>query len=155
MHPTTDMDKLQEPAVRVGSTLPTTQDVKEAYRTKHVHVHAAPPSRTISGERHSPAHGLTIDSFPQAELLSQAFMQFMHAMSTIFRDPKYEPLVDTLDQQFGHHRVTTSEVPHSAPPTLPTDETEREHSVARCNTQPALLRHLEKDDSELNSIMKK
>ena len=149
VHPVTDLDKQQEGGV--GSTLPNqVQDMKEGYKTQQV----APPSRTISSERHSPARALTIHDFPQAELLSQAFMQFMYSMSTIFRDPKYEPLVNSLDQQFGH-RPSTTEVPHSAPPTLPTDETEREDGVARCNTHPTLLRHPEKGDSELNSIMKK
>ena len=153
VHTTTDLDKQQE--ATLTSTVPVqvpiqVQNTKEAYRTQQV----APPSRTISTERHSPARALTINDFPQAELLSQAFMQFMYSMSTIFRDPKYEPLVNSLDQQFGR-RVATTEVPHSAPPTLPTDEVEREHSVARCNTHPTLLRHSEKDDSELNGIMKK
>lgn len=146
VHPTTDLDKQQE-----TSTVPVqVQDAKEAYRTQQI----APPGRSISTERHSPARALTIHDFPQAELLSQAFMQFMYSMSTIFRDPKYEPLVNSLDQQFGH-RVVTTEVPHSAPPTIPTDETEREHSVARCNTHSILPRHSEEKDSELNSIMKK
>jgi hypothetical protein len=152
VHPTTttssaDLDILQQEAATQA-----TQDVtaETSYRPQPV----APPSRTISGERHSPARALTIHDFPQAELLSQAFMQFMYSMSTIFRDPKYEPLVHSLDQQFGHGGSTSSEVPHSAPPTLPTDETAREHGVMRCNTQPALLRYSNRDDGEL-SIMKK
>lgn len=149
VHPTTTADlleKQQEAATHLA------QDVTaEAYRAQPV----APPSRTISMERRSPARALTIHDFPQAELLSQAFMQFMYSMSTIFRDPKYEPLVHSLDQQFGQRVSMSSEVPHSAPPTLPTEETEREHSVARCNTQPALTRHSNRDDSELSSIMKK
>ena len=149
VHPTTTTADLQQ---QEAATHLAQDATAEAYRTQQP---VAPPSRTISMERHSPARALTIHDFPQAELLSQAFMQFMYSMSTIFRDPKYEPLVHSLDQQFGQRFSTSSEVPpYSAPPTLPTEEMEREHSVARCNTQPALLRHSSRDD-EYNSIMKK
>ena len=151
VHPTTTTTTTADLQQQEAATHLAQDATAEAYRTQPV----APLSRTISTERHSPARALTIHDFPQAELLSQAFMQFMYSMSTIFRDPKYEPLVHSLDQQFGQRFSTSSEVPpYSAPPTLPTEETEREHSVARCNTQPALLRHSSKDD-EYNSIMKK
>ena len=149
--PMKDLDKHQE--ATLASSVPVQHpQAKEAYRTQQ---QVPTPNRTISTDRPSPGHAYTIDDFPQAGLLSQAFMQFMYSMSTIFRDPKYEPLLNSLDQQFG-----AGTVPHSAPPTLPAEEeprgeTEREHSVTRCNTHPTLtsMRHSDRDDSELTNIM--
>ena len=131
----------------LGSSV-SVHELQEIYRTPQV----LPPSHTISNERRSPTRALTINDLPHAELLSQAFMQFMYSMSTIFRDPKYEPLIHSLDQQFGHG--VAAEEPHSAPPTLPTEAVEREHSVTRCSTHPGVLSQSEKHDNELNYIMK-
>ena len=139
------------PAYRRQENLPTA-----ATRTQQTSVPSEkqvkpPPSRT-----------LTINDLPQAELLSQAFMQFMYSMSTVFRDPTYQPLIDSLERRFspklssqvvGDHEAE----PHSAPPTVPVKpvEAEEEAGVTRCNTHPTAMKHSEKDDSVLNDIMSK
>ncbi len=47
-----------------------------------------------------PDRPVDIDELPQASLLSEAFMRFMHSMSMVFRDPTFEPLLSTLDRRF-------------------------------------------------------
>ena len=106
----------------------------------------------------SSARALTIHDFPQAELLSQAFMQFMYSMSTVFRDPTYQPLIDSLDKHFGGgHHVTK---PSSAPPTVVTEPVKQEGEDktgggARSSTHPASVKYDEDDDGHLKSIMMK
>lgn len=43
----------------------------------------------------------TIDDLPNASLLSEAFMRFLHSMSLVFRDPTFHPLIDSLDHKFN------------------------------------------------------
>ena len=104
----------------------------------------------------SPARALTIHDFPQAELLSQAFMQFMYSMSTVFRDPTYQPLIDSLDKHFGGGQHTSK--PSSAPPTVVSGPVQQEGEdeagiVVRTSTDPALVKCGDEDDSHLKSIM--
>ena len=48
---------------------------------------------------------MNIDELPQASLLSEAFMRFMHSMSTVFRDPTFQPLISSLDQRFSRQQI--------------------------------------------------
>ncbi len=48
-----------------------------------------------------PDRPVDIDELPQASLLSEAFMRFMHSMSMVFRDPTFQPLLSTLDRRFS------------------------------------------------------
>ena len=125
--------------------------------------HASRPRQTGSSaekqRRSSPARALTIDDFPQAALLSQAFMQFMYSMSTVFRDPTYQPLIDSLDERFGGHHT---EKPSSAPPNVVSKQVElvqqegeeEAGTVVRSSTQPSLTKYKERD-SNLDSIVMK
>ena len=98
----------------------------------------------------SPARALTIRDFPQAELLSQAFMQFMYSMSTVFRDPTYQPLINSLDEHFSPQLAQ----PSSAPPNMPVKPVEQEEAnVLRRNTEPVIAD--KKGDDHLKNIMMK
>ena len=115
-----------------------------------------PTEQRQQPQRSSPARALTIHDFPQAELLSQAFMQFMYSMSTVFRNPTYQPLIDTLDKQFGHHHKAE---PQSAPPTITRkpveqEEVKEEAGVARRNTDPVVVNRAEENE-EFKSMMMK
>ena len=148
-----EIDPQQNVAVMVSSASSHRHTEEQAF---HYKAHQT----RLSNERQrksSPARALTIHDLPQAELLSQAFMQFMYSMSTVFRDPTYQPLIDSLDQQFGHHQKVE---PHSAPPAMATkpveqDQQEEEASMTRSNTQPVLTKHEAEKDTEYKSIMMK
>ena len=88
-------------------------------------------SQPLPGE-----HPLNIDELPQAGLLSEAFMRFMHSMSMVFRDPTFQPLMVSLDRRFGSQPLTE---PGSAPPLAQHRAPQQEAFVSRSVTDPVVL----------------
>lgn len=114
----------------VLSTLPAMSEpeVSDVHYQEMVH----PPASSLD---HTP----TIDDLPHANLLSEAFMRFMHSMSVVFRDPTFNPLINSLDQKFGSqpapsHFPYPSTEPASAPPVF--SGVPREETVLRSTTDP-------------------
>ena len=81
-------------------------------------------------------HPFNIDELPQASLLSEAFMRFMHSMSMVFRDPTFQPLMVSLDRRFGSQQLTE---PGSAPPITQHRTAQHESIISRSVTDPGAV----------------
>ena len=134
----------------VLSALPGTSEPEVGDVHHHEMVHP-PPSSSLD---HTP----TIDDLPQANLLSEAFMRFMHSMSIVFRDPTFNPLINSLDQKFGSQQAPShfpypSTEPMSAPPVY--SGAPHEETVQRSSTVPVLPVACSNDDEELRATLVK
>lgn len=87
--------------------------------------HETVPTHPIPAPSRAPTGQLPLFSdIPQADLLAKAFMTFLHSVGTVFRDPSFAPLLQSLDEHFesegsAHLSTTDSKVsskktpPHS------------------------------------------
>lgn len=72
-------------------------------------------------------HLPSFSDVPQADLLAKAFMTFLHSIGAVFRDPAFEPLLQSLDhhfdakpqQVFTDHRESSESAPPPSPPISP------------------------------------
>ena len=134
---------------------------------QHAHVQRHSSAQESLPSPSEDEHYPTMADVPHAQLLSKAFMRFLYSMSTIFRDPSFKPLMESLDHQFGptHDQKSSAEriVPQSAPPTfLPKqpDVSEPPAPTLRANTDPGLEIKMESEintagesDNELNEVL--
>ena len=108
-----------EPTVHIAESHIHTSD-SQFHHTPPVYSNGststAPSSQSLQGEA-------ALANFPHADLLSHAFMRFIHSMSTVLRDPAIRPLLESLDQKFTPPQENTdlnppTGSPRSSSPTL-------------------------------------
>lgn len=111
--------------VYVSSVLPTQHSVPSTVHT-HPHLHSSGGPSAPSPQPPPPTFPQapmgSIPSFsdvPHADLLAKAFMTFLHSIGTVFRDPAFEPLLQSLDQHFERTPHDRRESSGSAPPPSP------------------------------------
>jgi len=91
----------------------------------------------------SDTHQFNMDELPQAALLSEAFMRFMHSMSLVVRDPTFQPLMHTLDRRFGLQQEPVTTRP-----------SRQDHmSVSRSTTEPVSTTTSAGQEVELRSAI--
>lgn len=97
-----------------------TVHVTESYiHTSDSQFHPTPPSytsdSTFSAPSSQPLQGeAALVNFPHANLLSHAFMRFIHSMSMVLRDPAIQPLLESLDQRFTQTQAHTDLNPRTS-----------------------------------------
>jgi hypothetical protein len=83
---------------------------------------------------------------PQADLLAKAFMTFLYSIGSVFRDPAFQPLLQSLDQHFEGKSQDPRESSESAPSPSP--------SVSPPQPGKSERAHLQEVDSSADEMEK-
>ena len=103
------------------------------------------PSYAYAPQRPSPNMQPALEQIPphHAQLLTTAFGKFLHAMNTMLRDPSMEPLIHSLDSQFGEPNLQSPSTSQpSSQPVSPTFASSGPRMSPRVSTTTQVCYHL-------------